>query len=306
MARIGFDGRRGGGREGFLLVEALSALAISALLITALLSFTGMLRRSADRTALRVETLESSNRTVWTIASEVRQAARTRWAPEQRDPSAGKPDQTGRQQGGRDPRAAGRGPAEADGEEQTGGRAQAQGEPQGQKQPDRNFVFSGAPDRLIFALAAEQADGLRAPVMVAYQIDASGAVLRAEGGIRPEDKGPEAVRLGAVMRVDPGPERLRFAYVDKDPTGLETIIDAWTETRRMPVAVRIDRQDPATGVVTGSLRVPILLSGEPGCADPDMGFCSRVAKTDPKDAGGQPGGRPAGGRPAGGGGGEPE
>ena len=264
-------GRRRGGRDGFLLVEALSALAISALLIVALLSFTGLLRKSADRAAYRVELMESTNRTVWTIASEIRRTIRLRWAPEQRNPVAAKPTAAPQQTGGR-----GTQNADQDDGAATPNRTNPDGQQDQAEQPERNFVFSGTPERVMFALAPEQANGLRAPVFVIYQIDAAGAVLRAEGAIRADAKGAGEVRLGPVARVEPGPERLRFAYVDKDPNGGETIVDAWTDQRRMPAAVRIDRTDPATGAPLASLRVPILLSAEPGCADPQQGFCSRA------------------------------
>lgn len=278
------------GRDGFLLVEALSALAISALLIVALLSFTGILRRSADRAAFRIETMESANRTVWTIASEIRRMSRLRWAPEQRAPVAARPTPAAQPPAAQRSNSDGNTPSlrspDGDGQQQDA-----------PKEPERDFVFSGTPERVLFALTPEQANGLRAPVMVAYQVDAAGAVLRAEGAIRPDAKGPNDVRLGPVARVEPGPERLRFAYVDKDPNGGEMVVDAWTDQRRMPAAVRIDRSDAATGAPLGSLRVPILLSGEPGCVDPEQGFCSRAEnKSAPPrpDQPGRPGSAPAG------------
>lgn len=280
--------KRAGGRDGFLLIEALSALAISALLIVALVSFTGMLRKSADRTAYRVELMESTNRAVWTIASEIRRATRQRWAAEQRNVAAARPAAAAQQPGGR-------ASDEDNGDGQPRRDLQSpDAQPQQAEQPERNFVFSGTPERVLFALAPQQANGLRASVLVIYQIDAAGAVLRAEGEIRPDAKGAGDVRLGPVARVEPGPERLRFAYVDKDPNGGEMIVDAWTDQRRMPAAVRIDRTDPGTGAPLGSLRVPILLSGEPGCADPQQGFCSR---SDSQNTQSQPG-RPAAGRSA--------
>ncbi|PZQ14148.1 MAG: hypothetical protein DI565_11980 [Ancylobacter novellus] len=291
---------RGGGRDGFLLAEALSALALSALLMVALLAFTGLLRRSADRAAWRVETMEVSGRTVLTIASEIRQATRARWAPIERAPSAATPtpaaqgaraSQTGGDDGGNLNR-----PAQSAGVQDPDAQ-----QPQGQQQqPDRDFVFTGTPDRMIFALAPEQATGLRAPVMVVWQFDAAGATLRAEGPIRPEAKSAGDVPLGPVARIEPGPERLRFAYIDRDPAGTELIVDAWTDRRRMPVAVRIDRSDTASGVSLGSLRVPILLTGEPGCAAPDQGFCSRVDRQQAQGGSAAQPGRPAPGAPQGG------
>jgi type II secretory pathway pseudopilin PulG len=283
--------RRGDPRGGFLLVEALAALALGALILTALLSLTGILRRSADRAAASVETMEVSGRTLATVAGEIRRASRRRWAAEPgesgtggsppRPPAGGQP-RTGPQSGEAEP--AGEGQSAGEG---GGGLSEAQAR--------RPFVFSGAPDRVLFALTPEQASGLRAPVLVAYQIDASGAVLRAEAALPADATGPGSVRLGPVSRIDPGPERLRFAFVDRRPDGGEVIVDAWSDPLRMPAAVRIDRTDAATGAPLGALRAPLLLDGEPGCADPQKGFCSRVAKA-PRDGAaraGRPGEAPA-------------
>lgn len=272
--------RRPCGRDGFLLVEALVALALGALILTALLSLTGLLRRSADRAAASVETMEVSGRTLATVAGEIRQASRRRWAAEPGAAEAAQgpeaPARPGAADQGRRPpsgTAAARGQAEPEGEGEGGAQQQSEA------QANRPFVFSGAPDRVLFALTPEQANGLRAPVLVAYQIDEAGAVLRAEGAIPANATGPRAVKLGPVARIDPGPERLRFAFVDRRPDGGEVILDAWSERLRMPAAVRIDRTDPRSGEVIGSIRLPLLLDGEPGCADPQKGFCSRAEKT---------------------------
>lgn len=289
------------GRDGFMIVEALSALALGALILLAIGAFTGMMRRSADRAAAQVETLEVSGRTILTIANEVRRATRRRWAappesevaqadaPAVRRPPTGQSDQsqTGRGRPGSD--------AGEDGgvTQRRGGEETAEGETQqglDEAQRKRPFVFSGTPDRLLFALAPEQADGLRADVIVAWQLDESGAALRAEAPLPGRALGPEDVTLGPVARVAPGPERLRFAFVSRSETGEEIITDAWSETSRMPAAVRIDRLDPGSLAVIGSLRVPIELDGEPGCADPAKGFCSREAAGGPGGAGGR--GRP--------------
>ena len=277
---------RAKGRDGFLMVEALTALALSALLIAALLSFTGLLRRSADRAAFKVEVMETTNRTVLTIANEIRRASRQRWAPEQRPAAGATPTPRGQptNRNGEPDRTGGRASGGDDEAAQNRERPDPEGQQQQEKEPDRNFVFSGTPQQVTFALAPEQLDGLRAPVMVIYQVDSQGAVLRAEGAIRAGAKGRADVRLSPVAKVQPGPERLKFAYVDKDPTGNETVTDEWLDPRRMPAAVRIDRMDAATGAPISSLRVPILLSGEPGCVNPELAFCSRADRTPATDA----------------------
>ncbi|MET0314574.1 MAG: hypothetical protein ABW275_09290 [Hansschlegelia sp.] len=226
---------RGGGRDGYILVEALAAIALGALVLSALVSFTGVLRRAADRAAASVETMEISGRTLDTLTRELRLATRRRFA------------------------AAG-----ADGDEQQ----------------QRPFVFTGTPDRVVFTLDPVQASGLKAPVVVAYQVDANGDLLRAEGALPATAQNIGAVRLGTVERVDPGAERLRFAYVDAAP-GAEVITDDWTNPLKMPAAVRITRLNGATLLPIATLRVPLLIDAEAGCADPDKGFCSRVAASKP-------------------------
>ncbi|MDR4306878.1 hypothetical protein IHQ68_09635 [Chelatococcus sambhunathii] len=270
------------GREGFLMIEALSALALGALILVAMLSLTGLLRRSVDRAAWGVEVSEVSTRTVGTIARELRQAQRRRWAaPPQAAGAQATPRPAGpsvqptAQANASDPNnpaaraqqmnAAGAG-SQGDGAAEGGSEAAA---------PPRPFVFSGAPDRVTFALTPRQDSGLRAPVFVAYQIEASGAVLRAEAPLRLDAMGPAGVELGPVARIDPGPERLRFAYVQRDAAGNEAILDAWSDPMKMPAAVRIDRFDAATGQAVGSLRVPLLIDAEPACAG-QKGQCSRV------------------------------
>lgn len=269
--------RRRAGRDGFLLIEALSALALGALILVAMLSLTGLLRRSADRAAWGVEVSEISTRTVGTIARELRQAQRRRWAAPPQAAGAQptpRPTQPSAQPTGQTAPA---NPAARAQQMNAAGGPQGEGAPEGETQsaPPRPFVFSGAPDRVTFALTPRQDSGLRAPVFVAYQVEDTGAILRAEAPLRFDAMGPAGVELGPVARIDPGPERLRFAYVLRDPAGGETILDAWSDPMKMPAAIRIDRFDAATGRPVGSLRVPLLIDAEPGCAG-QRGQCSRV------------------------------
>lgn len=270
------------GREGFVLIEALAALTLGGLLLVALVTLTGMLRRSADIAAFRVETMEVSGRTLTTIATELRQATRRRWAADPAAVAASARAKSDAEQAPRSPQA-----NQSQQGRQGNSSAQQPDEVQNATetqeldpaQRNRQFVFSGTPDRLIFALSPLQANGLRADVLVIWQIDPSGAALRAEGELTAAALGAADVKLGPVARVAPGPERLRFAYIGPVEGGGEVITDAWTETARMPAAVRIDRLDPKSLAVVGSVRVPIELNGEPGCADPSKAFCSHEGGT---------------------------
>ncbi|WP_020179438.1 hypothetical protein [Methylopila sp. M107] len=258
------------GRAGFLLVEALAALALGALILVALLSLTGLLRRSADRAAYGVETMETSQRTVEAVARELRRATRQRWAAP--PPSAAASKRVGARSAGANAQT----PPPPVAETEQGDAAAPDGAEAGNtpKAPPRPFVFSGSPDRVTFVLAPRQPSGLRAPVFVAWQFEESGATLRAEAPLPPDALGPDSIQLGAVERVDPGPERLRFAYFERGPSGAETILDTWVEPLKMPAAIRIDRLEPGTGRTIGSLRVPLLIDAEPACAGRN-GVCSR-------------------------------
>lgn len=269
--------RRARRRDGFVLIETLAALTLGGLLLAALVMLTGMLRRSADAAALRVETMEVSGRTLTTIATEVRQATRRRWAADPADVAASASDREAIAQAPRVQR-----PAQQSSQDRQQGSGVTQQDPQGDgedqeldpAQRKRRFVFSGTPERLTFALSPLQANGLRADVLVIWQIESSGAALRAEGELLATALGAADVKLGPVARVAPGPERLRFAFVGPVESGGEVVTDSWTDAARMPAAVRIDRLDPQSLQVVGSVRIPIELDGEPGCADPVKAFCS--------------------------------
>jgi hypothetical protein len=221
--------RRGRRDAGYLLVEALAALALSALVLGALVSLTGVLKRAADKAAFGVEEIEVAGRAVHALAGEIRRAAHARWA------AAG-------------PKAT------------------------------RAFVFSGSPDQVTFALLPGQDTGLRAPVAVAYQIAPDGDLLRAEGPIEPDLTGAGDLDLGRVARIPLEGRRLRFAYVGRQTGGGEIVTDAWTDPLKMPAAMRIDRLD-AAGAIVASLRVPLLIDGESGCAG-QTGFCSRAPNSE--------------------------
>lgn len=65
---------------GFLLVEALATLAISAFILAALGSLIGLMSRQTDYLAARVARFDASERVLATLAREIGSAARVRWS----------------------------------------------------------------------------------------------------------------------------------------------------------------------------------------------------------------------------------
>jgi general secretion pathway protein J len=209
------------------VVEALATLALSALLLGALISLSAGLFRVGDKVAAKVETLEIDGRTIAALAREFRMAAPLRWA------------------------------GEGD---------------------NRAFVFGGTPDRIMFALTPEQPSGLRAAIVVLYQRADNGDLLRAEGPLPVGASTLAEVELGPVSRIPRGADDLRLAYVGRAPGGGEIVADDWSNPKDMPAAIRIDRIERGAGTRLASLRVPLLMDAEPGCADPQQGLCSRVPR----------------------------
>jgi hypothetical protein len=78
---------RGTDRSGFLLVEALAALSISAFILLGLTSTISLMMRGADRTAARAEEIEIAGRTLAALDREIRLAARPRWSGPAAKPS---------------------------------------------------------------------------------------------------------------------------------------------------------------------------------------------------------------------------
>jgi type II secretory pathway pseudopilin PulG len=68
--------RRRSPRAGFVLVEALATLALSALVLAGAASLVGLVLRAADRTAMSVEQLETTHRAVGAVARDIRSAVR--------------------------------------------------------------------------------------------------------------------------------------------------------------------------------------------------------------------------------------
>jgi len=152
----------------------------------------------------------------------------------------------------------------------------------------RSFIFVGEPDRIMFARSASKAGASRAgavPSTAVVTIQGSGAnaggrLLYAEAPLAPGSASLADLRFGPVRDLHEGAIAVRFAYFGRaGDAGGEVLVDAWPLSAALPTAVRIGIVDPATGSLLRSLRVPVLIEAEPGCAAPETAFCSRA---DPK------------------------
>lgn len=69
-----------GAREGFLLVEVLATMTISAFLLAALFSIASFVIRASGRVENRSETIENRGRVLASLSREIEQIAPLRWA----------------------------------------------------------------------------------------------------------------------------------------------------------------------------------------------------------------------------------
>lgn len=214
------------GRDGFLLVEALATLAISAAILAGLASVMGLMLRQADLAATRTDRLEREGRSLDALSRDIRAILRVRWAG----------------------------------------------------LPPRSYVFRGEPDRIVLARARRGESGLRDTVAVILQStdhEGGGRILRSEARLPPGATAIEQLRFDEPRTLYDGRSLIRFAYVGRGENGgPETLTDAWPVAGTLPVAVRIALVDPVTDALLSTLRVPILVEAEPGCANPGKAFCS--------------------------------
>lgn len=224
------SGVRRRGRAGFLLVEALATMAIGAAILVGLASIVGLLLRTTDQVAARVEATEQTDRTVAALMREIRSLTRATWSGDAR----------------------------------------------------RTFVFAGESGRIMFARGIRRAGNGPSEIVVAIQsVDAKGSaggrLLYAEAPLVPGVASVQDLRFGPVRSMHDGSVVIRFAYFGRTGEGGgEVLVDDWPSGAGLPSAVRIGIIDLATRRLLRSVRVPILIEAEPGCAAPDTAFCSRV------------------------------
>ncbi|WP_232631085.1 PulJ/GspJ family protein [Methylobacterium sp. Leaf118] len=230
-----------GRRGGFLMVEALAVLAISAAILLGLGSLARLMLRQADALAERTARLERVEQGLSALSRDIRRLARARWDGPDRERFvfAGAPTQL------------------------------------------LFALDRPAADSPANSPADSPADSpLRETVAVLLQSHSDGTtgrLTRAEAPLPPGLTGPGALAFGSEQVLYEGPARIRFAYVAA-PTATrpELIVDVWPASGPPPVAVRLGLADPATGDVASALRVPILTEAEPGCVRARTHYCSRT------------------------------
>ena len=69
---------------------------------------------------------------------------------------------------------------------------------------------------------------------------------------------------------------MRFAYFSRATSGKESLVDIWNLANEMPAAVRVAMMNPNTGRIIMSIRIPLMIDAESGCAAPSVARCSYV------------------------------
>lgn len=226
--------RRGGTGAGFLLVEALTAMAIGALLLVGLGSLASLVLRASDRTSHGAQEIEESARIFAALVDRLQTITPQRWAG-----------------------------------------------------PEAGFVFEGTETGLFFARFHDGPERSRTSRLVILSGD--GLALRQEERPLP----PDAQNVSAVPALTGEATTailqrgfaVRFAYFSRLADGTEVLTDRWSGRSAMPVAVRATLTD-AEGTSRGSVRVPVRVDAEPGCAATEAVPCSLRPRADPGSASG--------------------
>ncbi|OLP54956.1 hypothetical protein BJF92_14315 [Rhizobium rhizosphaerae] len=211
--------RQRAANAGFLLVEALTAMAIGALLLLALASLLSLVLRASDRTTAAGTAVEERARIVSALIARIEPITPQRWA----GPGAG-------------------------------------------------FVFEGTETMMLFARFRAGRDGILQSRLV--RLASAGQVLSEdERPLPPDARDSTAVTGGDSPVVLQDRFVVRFAYFSRLADGTEALTDRWSATTAMPVAIRVTLADP-DGTPRGSVRIPLRVNAEPGCAAPGPALCS--------------------------------
>lgn len=136
-------------------------------------------------------------------------------------------------------------------------------------------IFAGGPGQILFAQDAVSETGFETTDIVRFETlpsDGGTRLMRSVGPLLPSARSPEDLVWSTPQEVYRGRYRLSFAYFAVIDGG-EALVDDWTRTDGRPVAVRVSLVS-ATAVGEGlSLRVPLLIDAEPGCAEKKNASC---------------------------------
>lgn len=136
--------------------------------------------------------------------------------------------------------------------------------------PGAPFVFAGGPDTLRFAGRDETSGEVRLVTLRAEP----GRVLRTSAPLPAIAAGPDDPAGGSGSEIETGGDLVRFSYFQSLPGGEDVLLDAWALPLAMPSAVRVAILDMRTGEPRASLRIPLMIDAEPGCAAPSRAACS--------------------------------
>ncbi|WP_062010808.1 type II secretion system protein J [Aureimonas sp. AU4] len=136
--------------------------------------------------------------------------------------------------------------------------------------PDAPFVFAGGPDTMWFAGRDETSGEVRLVTLHAEP----GRVLRTSAALPSIATSPDDLAGGSRSEIETGGDLVRFSYFQALPDGEDVLLDTWTSPLAMPSAVRIAILDIRTGEPRASLRIPLMIDAEPGCAAPSRAACS--------------------------------
>lgn len=137
---------------------------------------------------------------------------------------------------------------------------------------DAPFVFAGNADAVRFATRDEANGEIRLVDLRAEP----GRVLRTSAVLPPDAAGPDGLIDGLTSGIETGSDQVRFTYIQTLTSGAEVRTDVWDAPHAMPAAVEIAFLEPRSGAPRSTLRVPLAIDAEPGCAAPRRAPCSYV------------------------------
>lgn len=143
---------------------------------------------------------------------------------------------------------------------------------------DAGFVFLGTRDRLIYAydLVHNGSSEMRVANLAGTALPGGYALKRSEATFVPSSTGIKDLAFGAPESVYAGRATVRFAYFDALADGREVLVDEWSEPAKLPAAIRVTLKGGEAGAPELSLRVPLMITAEPGCAAPETATCLSV------------------------------
>jgi general secretion pathway protein J len=138
-----------------------------------------------------------------------------------------------------------------------------------------DFVFSGSESRIQFAVRDPDAGEIEF-VTLSAEDGIIGRVIRTSVAFPPFVRTSAELGAGVISEIYRGRSNVRFAYFSNLAGDQESLTDGWTQPLSMPSAIRVSLIDPNTRLIESSIRIPLMIDAEAGCAAPRRGLCSYV------------------------------